>query len=88
MVRGPAREPARKGTMNTTTTMSLELSWEEVLGLYEAAITVNEQKLQAVTALLAAPSKDADVLEAIEKLTRQRQILHAVEVKLYETRRG
>lgn len=76
--------------MNTTTTptISVELTWEEVLAVYEAAITVNEQKLQAVTALLGAPNKSADVLEHIEKLTRQREILNAVEVKLYEMRRG
>ena len=73
--------------MNTTT-MSLQLDWDEVLALYEAAITLNEQKLQAVTALLNVPSKDVEVLEHIEKLTRQREILNAVEVKLYEMRRG
>lgn len=72
----------------TTTTFSVELTWEEVLALYEAAITVDEQKLQAVSALFGAPNKDADVLEHIEKLTRQREILQAVEAKLYDQRRG
>jgi len=72
----------------TTTEIQLGLTWEEVVALYEAALSANYQKLKELEALLTPTEQTEEVIELTATILQQRKTLDGIISKLYEARRG
>ena len=72
----------------TTTEIQLGLTWEEVVALYEAALSANYQKLKELEALLTPTEQTEEVIELTATILAERKTLDGIISKLYEARRG